>query len=311
LLITTLPKKMKWFRQHGRNLGKLAGLLLILAGSLVAYGWFYKLAPMRHLADPRWRDSHSEKARWLEEQTDYQRMGSSPDLEFRGDRIGYYGNKNWFLWLEGKATTDKNFRVCGCTETALAFMSNQHVNSWGEWTKTNKGRTQEEWIRDGFSQYGVSVRLPPNPSDAEPLLKLIGRKGWNFLMGGPQGTNAPEAVPSYIQYNAFRWLRDSGFNPTTFAISNATLVATQDLTVALIKYSRWHGEFPGRDDLGVLAFGNKPERAEPLPMMLEPKFRAAAYSLMIVPVLAGSLLLFFLRAKRKPKPCAELNSGLS
>jgi hypothetical protein len=48
---------------------------------------------MRHLADPKWLDAHTEKARWLEEQKDYQRMGSSPDLEFRGDRIGYYGDK--------------------------------------------------------------------------------------------------------------------------------------------------------------------------------------------------------------------------
>jgi hypothetical protein len=302
---------MKWLKQHWRILGKLTGLLLILAGSFVAYGWFYKLAPMRHLADPHWRDTYSEKARWLEEQKDYQRMGSSPDLEFRGDRIGYYGDKKWFLWLEDKATTDKKFRVCGCTETALALMSNQHVDSLEEWMKINSNRTQEEWIRDGFSKYGVSAHLPPAASDVEPLLKLIGRKGWNFLVGGPQGTNAPEAIPSYVQYNAFRWLRDMGFDPTGFAISNAPAVTSNNLAVALVKYSKWQGTFPSRNGLGILAFGKKSENSELLPMLLEPRFLAAAYSFMIVPVLAGSSLLFFLRAKRKSKPCAEQNSGSS
>jgi hypothetical protein len=214
---------------------------------------------MRHLADSKWLETHTEKARWLEEQKDYKRMGSSPDLEFRGDRIGYYGDKKWFLWLEDKATTDPSFRVCGCTETALALMSNQHVDSWEAWMKTNRNRTQEEWIRDGFSKYGVSAHLPPEAGDVEPLLKLIRSKRWNFLQGGPQGTNAPEAIPDYVQYNAFRWLRDSGFSPATFARSNATLVASPDMTVALLKYENWDSAFVNaeRDNLGVLAFAKK------------------------------------------------------
>lgn len=235
------------------------GILLIVASLAIAYFWFYKIAPMRHLADSKWLETHSERARWLEELKDYERMGSSPDLEFRGDRIGYYGNKEWFLWLENKAATDKSFRVCGCTDTALALMANQHIDSWKEWAKTNRNRTQEEWIRDGFSKYGVVVHLPPDANDVEPLLKLIGRKSWNFLQRGPQGTNAPDSIPNYVQYNAFRWLRDSGFSPTSFARSNATLVASQDMAYALIKYANWHSAFSSSDDqnLGVLSFGRK------------------------------------------------------
>jgi hypothetical protein len=234
-------------------------MILLIAGLVLAYFWFYMLAPMRHLADPNWIENHTENARWQEEQKDYERMGSSPDLEFRGDRIGYYGDKKWFLWLEDKATTDKSFRVCGCTETALALMSNQHSESWEEWMRTNRGRTQEEWIRDGFAMFGISAHLPPDGSDVEPLLKLIGRPSWNFLLGGPQGTNTPERIPNYVQYNAFRWLRDSGFSPSTYACSNATLAASQVMTVALLKYANWHSsfEFAERDNLGVLAFAKK------------------------------------------------------
>jgi hypothetical protein len=236
-------------------------VVALFAALMAAYFWFYKLAPKRHLADSKWIANHTEKARWIEEQRDYERMGSPPDLEFRGDRIGYYGDKRWFLWLADKAATDKNFLACGCSEAALGLMSNQHPDSWSEWMKANRNRTQEEWIRDGFSQYGVSVHLPPDAHDVEPLLKLIGRPTWNFLMGGPQGTNAPEDVPDYVQYNAFRWLRDSGFNRSEYVRSNATVAASRDMTIALLKYANWQSsfEFAQRDHLGVLAFAKEPE----------------------------------------------------
>jgi len=234
-------------------------------------------------------------------------MGTSPDLFFRSDRIGFYGNKEWFLWLLDKATTDKKIRVCGCTETALALMSNQHVDSWKEWVTTNRNRTQEEWIRDGFSKHGVSAHLPPDASDVEPLLKLIGQKSWNFLSGGPQGTNAPEAIPNYVQYNAFRWLRDSGFNPTGFAVSNAALVAPQDMTIALIKYSRWHGEFSGRDELGILAFGKRADSDVGFgpPLIMKPWFLTAVYSSITVLSFGGLWLVTFRRRKSPPTPDAQ------
>ena len=208
--------------------------------------------------------------------------------------------------MEDKATTDKSFRVCGCTETALALMSNQHVDSWQDWMKTNQNRTQEEWIRDGFLKYGLAAHLPPDPGDVEPLLKLVGRRSWNFLQGGPQGTNAPEAVPDYVQYNAFRWLRDSGFSPSIFARSNATLAASQDMTIALLKYANWRNafSFAERDKLGVLGFAKRSgflyaDFARP--RIMEPWVAFAVYSSVVVFLLAGLWLVTFQRRKH-PKP---------
>ena len=285
-----LPEVLKYVR-------RISGGILFLAGLVIAYFWFYRIAPMRHLADSEWLESHTEKARWLEEQKDYKRMGSSPDLEFRGDRIGFYGDKKWFLWLENKATTDKSFRVCGCTETALALMCNQHADSWEEWMKANRNRTQEEWVRDGFLKYGVSVHLPPDASDVEPLLKLMGQKSWNFLYGGPQGTNAPDSIPSYVQYNAFRWLRDSGFKPTTFACSNAVLVASRDMATALLKYANWQSAFPyaERDNLGVFAFAKKPEFGLGFapPLMTRPWVGLAVWGSVVVFLSVGLWLSVF------------------
>jgi hypothetical protein len=291
---------MNTFKKRWRFVVRTTGFLLVVAAIIGAYFWFYKIAPMRHLASLKWLETHSEKARWIEEQKDYKRMGSSPDLEFRGDRIGYYGDKNWFLWLEEKATTDKNFRVCGCTETALALMTNQHTNSWEEWLKANRNKTQEEWIRDGFPQYGVIVHQPPDERDVEPLLKLIGHKRWNFLMGGPQGTNAPDAIPDYVQYNAFRWLRDSGFNPSRFAFSNATEVATQNLTLALVKYSQMEGSFPAHDNLGVLAFGKKSdgEFTFGVPWIATNRVVVIAFSAMILLLLFGLSIMFLPRKSK-------------
>ena len=296
-------KRNWWF------VARTTGFLFVATTIVGAYFWFYKIAPMRHLASRQWLEIHSEQARWIEEQKDYKRMGSSPDLEFRGDRIGFYGDKSWFMWLEGKASTDKNFRVCGCTETALALMSNQDTNSWEDWLKTNRNKTQEEWIQDGFSQYGVIVHPPPDQRDVEPLLKLIGRKRWNFLMGGPQGTNAPEAIPDYVQYNAFRWLRDSGFKPGQFTFSNATEVATQNLTLALVKYSQMEGSFPANNNLGVLAFGKQSDGEFPfgVPWIATNKIAVIVYSAMILLLLSGFSMMLLPGKRKKCKsaipPC--------
>lgn len=231
------------------------GVVLVVAGVLAAYWWHYTLAPSRYLADPTWLAAHSESARWNEEQKDYRRREASPDLCFRGDRIGFYGDKQWFQWLEERIRNPERFRHCGCTEYALALMANRHVDSWSQWTDANRGRSQVEWIRDGFLEFGVNAHVPPSSEDTLPLLRLLGRRSWNVLWGGPQGTNAPGAVPSYIHYNAYRWLRDSGFEPGKFASSNVTATAQTDITAGLLRYSQWRSAYPGHDGLGVLAFG--------------------------------------------------------
>lgn len=231
------------------------GFLLVAAGLMAAYWWSYKLAPMRHLFDQEWLAAHSEAARWAEEQKDYRRLGSSPDLCFRGDRIGFYGSKEWCLWLVAQIRDSDKFRHCGCTDTALALMTNQRVTSWDEWTEANSARSQEEWIKDGFLEYGVNVHLPPEPEEAEQLVRLLGRQSWDELSEGPHGASGPDAIPGHVQYNAYRWLRDSGFEPLAFASSNAKLTSQSDISRGLLRFAEWHAAYPGDDGLGVLAFG--------------------------------------------------------
>lgn len=288
----TFDSKMKWITRHSAFLRRACGCLLIGAGVFVAYWWSYKLAPMRHLADPEWRAAHSAPARWQEEQKKYSRLSASPDLCFAGDMIGYYGEKHWCLWLIEKLHGGGSFRVCGCTETALMQMANQEAKSWKDWADAHRDKTQEEWIREGFAQRGVIVHLPPQPEDTVPLLQVLGHKTWNTLWGGPQGTNAPEAFPTYFQYNAFRWLRDSGFDQTTFAVSNAPALTSDVVRIGLMQYTKWYAAYPRHDGIGILAFGKASDDTFwGTPPLVKLWVRGAAWFLAAVPILAGVVVL--------------------
>jgi hypothetical protein len=123
--------------------------------------------------------------------------------------------------------------------------------------------------------------------------------------------NAPEAVPSYIHYNAYRWLRDSGFEPGTFISSNATVVAEPDITAGLLRYSQWRSKYPGRDGLGVLAFGTTRSTASDFdmrPVIFTPWVVIGVHCFMAVCVIGGAVLVWRF-AKRTPyanrvEPCA-------
>lgn len=299
---------MKRFRR-GRFFLSAVGLFLVGSGLLAAYWWHYRLAPMRHLADPVWRATHSEAARWKEEQEDYRRIGSSPDLFFRGDRIGFYGDKQWFLWLDERIRHPESFRHCGCTNDALALMANRHVASWAQWTDANRERSQEEWIKDGFLDYGVTVHLPPTPDDTLPLLRLLGRESWDYLREGPQDANAPEAVPSYIQYNAYRWLRDSGFDPGRFASSNTAATGEPDIVAGMLNFSQWHAAFPGRDGLGILAFGRPRatgSRPDMRPLIVKPWFVFGVGTLIWGCTIGGALLVWYFTIAKRAR-CARVS----
>ncbi|MCL1922134.1 MAG: hypothetical protein FWG50_13865 [Kiritimatiellaeota bacterium] len=253
---------------------KALGVCLIGSAVFAGYLFYYRYVPMLHLANPKWCAAHSAKAHWEEEQKKYRRNPTaSPDLCFLGDKIGYYGDKQWCLWLIEKMYGKKGFRVCGCTETALMYMTNHEPAKDGElweiWREVHAAETQEEWIQSGFAKRGVTVHLPPEPDDALPLLEVLGHPTWGTLFGGPQGTNAPESIPDYFQYNAFRWLRDSGFSPSAFSSSNAVAFTSDAVRAGLIEYTEWYSVFPRHNDVGVLAFGERPDRMY-LPAFADP-----------------------------------------
>ncbi len=284
-------------KRYLRTAVAVFGLAIVAASGIAVYIWHYKLAPMRHLVDPEWVAAHSEAARWAEEQENYRRLGASPDLFWRGDRIGVYGNKDWFLWLEERLRNASNFRRCGCTSAALELMANRQPTLLEQWTDANRERSQEEWIKDGFLDHDVTVHLPPTPDDTVPLLKLLGREPGDEV----QGVDNPDHAPGFVRYNAFRWLRDSGFEPLEFTLSNAALATEPDISAGLQAFVRWQAAYPGNDSLGVLAFGRHDADRTDLDWrspITEPWFVVGVDAVIVISTLGG-ILVIFCATKRK------------
>ncbi len=127
-------------------------------------------------------------------------------------------------------------------------------------------------------------------------------------MAGPQGTNAPQAVPSYVQFNAYRWLRDSGFSPSKFAASNATVAAESEVSGGLVKFSQWFAVYPGRDGLGVLSFGRHSAESWVfgVPVIVNRWFVVGVDAFIAISTIGGGVLV--LRFRRR-KAAIDLADG--
>ena len=256
--VDTKPReKRRW-----PKVAMASGWLLILVAAALAFLWFYLLTPLRHRSDHHWMAEHSALGRWNEEQRMYLRTGASPDLMFRPDKIQFYGNKAWFEWLLKRVNSDaSDFRVCGCTFSCLAYMSNHDFDlesGWNHWYAANKDKTQEQWLQAGFVVHNVKVTLPPSPSDAEALLSLLGK----IFEGPPRPgyrLRNDYVAPSYTRYNAFRWLRDMGFSPVAYLIDHEAAKLRPEIISGIRQYEVLERRFPASDGVGILAFGPQPQ----------------------------------------------------
>lgn len=228
---------------------------MLLGAGAIWYHWGYTLGPRRKLCDPVWLVEHSERARWIEEQKDYLRTGRLPSCVY-GHQIGAYGDKEWFLWLVDRIGS-KGFQMYGCISVVLEGMSNRRSGSsghtWKEWARANRSRTQEEWIRDGFKAWGLEVHLPPEESDTVCLLELLGRaspdEGRRYT---PRTTTS--AVPGHIEYNAFRWLRDGGFDVIKFKESVVDSSTSEAVKLGVASYQTFLAYYPPQQGVGILSF---------------------------------------------------------
>ncbi len=276
--LKTIVHKLKW----------LIAILLIASGPITAYVWHYRLAPLRNLADVKWKRAHSESGKWTEEQAKYRRTNSSPDLFFFNDTIGYYGNEEWVHWLMNNVESKAGFRVCGCTEEVLAHMTNHsftNFSMWSDWYEKNKSLSQEQWIKDGFAHYGAAVSIPPETNDVEPLLLILGNSD----------TNANLRIPSSVRYNAFRWLRDSNFEPVNYLLSHSNINVSGQLARGVKKYSDWYHAFPRRGAQGVLFDADKKagKDLDEAPIITTVQIKMFANALIIGCPAIGLMLLFY------------------
>jgi hypothetical protein len=276
---------MKWFRQHWRPFARIAGSLLILIGLFFAYWWFYKLAPWNRTCDPGWRAAHSEQEFWREVQKGIRRgMWGHDD----GFAVGLYGDKSWAEWIMTHVRPGKTMNCLGAdlfhSATAMRLITNQNAGEdadvWLDWWRKNSSKSQLQWIADGFQQQGIQISTPPKPAQIPALLTLL----------GTAENDDSSTSYSHLKYNAFRCLRDSGFEPVEFTLANRT--RTAEVERGLFKYVRREHRMPAATRLGILPFVKtaEDETNDHAPEFLTPKFQAIAYALIFGPLLTGVAL---------------------
>jgi len=234
-----------------------------------------------------------------------------------GFTVGTYGDESWAEWIMNHVRPGTDMGCFGrnlChSATAMLLITNQDVgedaDAWLDWWEKNKSKSQEEWISDGFAQRGFKIHVPPTPEQVPILLTLLGSSETvtRDEMRFSAATNPSMAIPEHTKYNAFRCLRDSGFDPVGFALSHRTISA--EVERGLLVYAKYDRCWPEAIGVGILPFGKKDDGGEgySLPVMLTPEFQITAYALIFAPLALGTALTAwsFRRRKRNGEPRLE------
>jgi hypothetical protein len=226
----------------------MTGVFLLVLSGAGAFVWFYWLAPLRHLSSGAWMQDHTPKQIWLELQRELKHRAGY--CHWSGSFLELWGNKESADWLIGEFKAGRTHPDCGDghLDTALPFITNQELgnetNNWIAWWNTNGQKTQEEWIRDGFSKLGIEVTRQLTTNNVITLLKILDRNATNIVTA--TGTN--KITPS-LRYNAFRWLRDAGVGPRSVDFPSLPDAEKNSLIRGLIAYAEDWGTYanhPGR-----------------------------------------------------------------
>lgn len=278
---------MKWIKQRWRVTLRVISVLLICAGAFCGYWWLYKLGPLRSTLNPEWNVSHSQMDYWREIQRGIHRgMWSHDD----GFIVGKYGDKSWAEWIMAHVKPGTSMGCMGGgpghSSSSMRYITNQDVgenaDAWLDWWAKNKSKSQQDWMEEGFRHRGLEIALPPTIEQVPLLLGLLANSE----------TNQPRAIPSELKYNAFRCLRDSGFDAVAFAVSNRT--ASAEIERGLLEYSKMERLWPSASKVGILPFGRKDDGTKgiDLPMLVTPRFQATANALVFgLPLLGVAILI--------------------
>ncbi len=268
---------------------RVVAAALVIFGLATGYYWFYYMGPLRCWYDPVWFHQHSYAASWDLCQKCIHRSGWYHDTI-----VGSCGDKFWVEWITNHIRPNEPISDCtaGHKDTALRQMTNQDAGNtaeaWLAWWERNKSKSQKDWIRDGFRERGLELENPPTKSNIVALLKLT-----------PYQDEEKCGAPSYVQYNAFRWLRDSDFDPSTFTVDDLSSKDGNDVLQGLIRFSRLTGVYPKDDGVGVLDLGNPLERYFYPPAMSTPGFQLLANAIIFLPLCTGLFLFWISFRMRK------------
>lgn len=324
-------------RKHSRGIIRTVGIVLLLFGLFAAYFRYYLLGPWHHAIDPRWITTHSQQRCWEEVQKSIKRSGRL--AHEHGSVVGHCGDKSWAKYIMDRLKPDSEMGCfSGHTDTAMDFITNQgfddDAQAWLSWWKTNKDKSQTEWIRDGFVKYGIKLEIPrahdptekeyglfnenriarvpcvenpPSREQTESLLILLGVVHEDDA-DEPDNKEAKVDIPSHIRYNAFRWLRDTGFSPVDFLLANKSVSVPVER--GLCRYAADERCWPVYRGVGILPFGEKQNETwseSDLPTMLRTEFQVIWAMAVLVPQGMGAGLIAWSFRRRRH---SNTNGGL-
>ena len=261
---------------------RVAAAFLGIVGAGAGYFWFYHMGPWRRVHDPAWYARQSNAAWWDECQKCIRRSGWPHDTP-----VGEFGDRQWVEWIMSHIQAGDDITSCraGHKNSALRKMTNQDVGgsaaAWLAWWDQNKSKSQEEWIYEGFRRYGIELQAPLTQSNIIALLRITAYTD-----------DEKCRVPSYVQYNAFRWLRDSDFDPEAFPVEHLHSKDLGDVFQGLLRFAKRSGMFPKSDGVGVLNLGKPIDDPGPGPPVTSTSFQVAANAIVFVPIAMASLLFW-------------------
>ncbi len=177
--------------------------------------------------------------------------------------IGMFGDPSWAAILAAKVSSGEGIGCLGGghLDAGLSLLTNHAppddsdkqaiAKFWGAWWETHQHLSQEDWLCLGFEKAGVTLHQRPSKEDWPTLLALLGQvqqpgeSDYSYEEDGSQ----VEVAPDHLRYNAYRWLRDSGFEPIRFVIGQGGQASTETKN-GLLEYQRQERKFrtalPGR-----------------------------------------------------------------
>jgi hypothetical protein len=254
----TFPMAANPWQRFFPSITRGLGFLLILASVFSTALLKWVLIPFVSAIAPEFDENRSMVGLWRDWIRGYELLNiGGHDV---GDITAHFGDKTWVEPFIASVKTGTGISCAGGhRDAALAYLTNHRcpegtdlTSYWTEWWTQHQNETQEEWISQGFSQIGISVALPPNPKDWPALLRVVGQKRPALSLQDWESPDAPKEAdlqPDSICYNAFRWLRDSGFDPVTYVLDHSGSLSESERK-GLLAYRDWErwsrGPMPGR-----------------------------------------------------------------
>ncbi len=268
-ILTLSPQQKHWARIFASLL-----LLAVMSGTLLA-GWkcfsWYEVAKSEYDLDRGFTYDGSaeiDRQRWQLKQARLYRGGwgtEHDDFAY----FGRYGTKDEAVFMirslkRGLKALDSCLGGDGPIHLSagLALMTNHDLgptsDAWIDWLAENEGKTQREWILDGFRQAHLTLDYPPQREQVVEVFRRVGRQQ-EFLRwqeAGYKKKDLPrigplrEGLPKPVTFNAFRLLRDARFKMETLQPEDLQGPEAVRILEGAAQFATFCASQDGRSELG-------------------------------------------------------------